>query len=154
MPYAADGQISRDPIPSGIEITEQQYVAALEGMLAGDVVSTDGGFSVGPAPEPLPEAAPEPTPDQVLAGFLHSIQSLLDAPARQLGYDSIASAITYAEEPSAPKFQVEGQAFRAWRSLVWAYSYDQLAKVEAGQRPQPTIEQFLSELPPLDLPKQ
>lgn len=62
MPYAANGQISRAHIPDGIEITEEQYSAALDGMLAGNIVSIDGGFSVGPAPKP--ESRPEPVPEQ------------------------------------------------------------------------------------------
>ena len=35
MPYASDGQISQDPIEGGIEITEQQYAEAIEGMCEG-----------------------------------------------------------------------------------------------------------------------
>ena len=68
------------------------------------------------------------------------------------GYDSIATAISYAEEPAVPKFQNDGKAFRAWRSLVWAYAYEQLAAVKAGERTQPTVEDFLLELPDLELP--
>jgi len=89
-----------------------------------------------------------------VSDYRAAIQQHMDAAAIAAGYDDIASAVTYAEEPSVSKFQVEGQAFRTWRSLCWAYSYDQLARVEAGQRPQPTIEQFLAELPSLDLPQQ
>lgn len=35
MPYAADGQIAQNPIEGGIEITEQQYAEAIEGMTEG-----------------------------------------------------------------------------------------------------------------------
>lgn len=35
MPYAIDGAISRDPFEGGIEITDQQYAEALEGMCEG-----------------------------------------------------------------------------------------------------------------------
>ncbi len=87
-----------------------------------------------------------------LQGHIAAAQNLLDSSAQAYGYDSIASAVTYAEEPAVPKFQAEGQAFRAWRSLVWAYGYEQLALVEAGERPAPTIPEFIAELPPLDLP--
>lgn len=56
MPYAADGQISREALAEGIEITEQQYAAALAGMLAGDHVQLRGGqLYIGPLPEPEPE---------------------------------------------------------------------------------------------------
>lgn len=153
MPYAADGRLSYDPIPNGIVITEQQYQQGLTGMLAGEHVQiVDGQFVVGPMPEPEPLPEPEPDPNEIVAMFRDSIQLKLDEQARRYGYDGIASAVTYADEPAVPKFQAEGQAFRAWRSLVWAYGYEQLALVESGQRPAPTIPDFIAELPPLELP--
>lgn len=41
-----------------------------------------------------------------------------------------------------------------WRSLVWAFAYacEQRALVLAGEREQPTVEDFLLELPGLELP--
>ena len=59
MPYAIDGQISQDPLAGGIEISDAQYAAAIEGMVAGLVVTISGGFNVGPAVE---EAPIEPAP--------------------------------------------------------------------------------------------
>lgn len=61
MPYAADGQISQEPLPGGIEISSQQYAQALEGMLAGDQVRIVNAKMVVAAPEPDPQ--PEPMPD-------------------------------------------------------------------------------------------
>lgn len=81
--------------------------------------------------------------------FEQAIQAHLDAAARRRGYDSIATAVSYAEEPAVPKFQEDGKAFRAWRSLVWAYAYQELAKVKAGEREIPTLDAFLAELPAL-----
>lgn len=65
MPYAAENQISQSPIVGGIEITEQQYADALEGMLAGKVITIDGGFAVIDPPkpeEPEPETSKSPSP--------------------------------------------------------------------------------------------
>jgi hypothetical protein len=84
--------------------------------------------------------------------FEHAVQAKLDGAAVAARYDSIATAVSYAEEPAVPKFQNDGIAFRAWRSLVWAYAYEQLAKVLAGEREQPTVGEFLLELPVLELP--
>lgn len=95
---------------------------------------------------------PAPTTEQLVSEFRASIQRHLDAAAVTAGYDDIKTAVTYAEEPAVPKFQAEGQAFRAWRSVVWDYSYAQLDAVLAGEREQPTIEAFLAELPALVLP--
>jgi len=84
--------------------------------------------------------------------FERAIQSHLDAAARDRGYDSISTAVSYAEEPAVPKFQSDGMAFRAWRSLVWQYAYQELAKVKAGEREIPSLDVFLAELPALSLP--
>lgn len=101
-----------------------------------------------PAPEPEPE--PEPlTPEQVQANKVWAVQFYMDSAARELGYDSISNAITYAEEPAVPKFQEEGKAFRAWRSLVWEKCYQILDEVQEGKRDIPTDEELISELPVL-----
>ncbi|SEB99474.1 hypothetical protein SAMN05216205_1186 [Pseudomonas mohnii] len=89
---------------------------------------------------------------EITAAFEQAIQARLNEAAIAARYDSIATAVSYAEEPAVPKFQNDGKAFRAWRSLVWAYAYEQLAAVKAGERTQPTVEDFLLELPELELP--
>lgn len=81
-----------------------------------------------------------------------AVQRHMDNLAFAAGYDDIKTAVTYADEPAVAKFQQEGQAFRAWRSLCWAYCYEQLAAVQTNQRPQPTVEELLGELPTLLLP--
>jgi hypothetical protein len=95
-------------------------------------------------------------PEQVIAAvtsnFEQATQDHLNAAAVAAGYDDISTAVSYAEEPAVPKFQNDGIAFRKWRSLVWAYAYEQLAKVLAGEREQPTVDEFLGELPVLELP--
>lgn len=83
--------------------------------------------------------------------FESAIQDLLDQSAKNKGYDSIFTAISYAEEPSVAKFQNDGRAFRSWRSQVWEYAYQELAKVKAGERPTPELTEFLSELPTLTI---
>lgn len=98
------------------------------------------------------EAGPAPTPEQQIEHFRAVIQEHMDAAARLAGYDDIKNAVTYADEPSVPKFQAEGQALRAWRSLVWAYGYEQIAAVQSGSRPLPTPEALIAELPPLVMP--
>lgn len=81
--------------------------------------------------------------------FEQAIQRHLDGAAQASGYDSIATAVSYAEEPAVPRFQEDGRAFRAWRSLVWAYAYQELARVKAGEREIPALDAFLAELPAL-----
>lgn len=101
------------------------------------------------------DAAPAPVPMDTAAitkAYEGAVQQKLNESAVAAGYDSIATAVSYAEEPAVPKFQLDGIAFRKWRSLVWAFAYAQLALVLSGEREQPAVETFLSELPALELP--
>lgn len=83
----------------------------------------------------------------VKASYEFAVQNHLDAKAKELQFDSIHTAVTYADEPSVPRFQADGIALRAWRSLVWAAVYQALDDVMAGQRPQPTVDELIEELP-------
>ena len=90
-----------------------------------------------------------PTPEQAIESMRVAIQSHMDSTAQAYGYDDVKAAVTYADEPAVPKFQAEGRAFRAWRSLVWSHTYGVLDEVQAGEREQPTVEEVIAELPEL-----
>lgn len=102
--------------------------------------------------ELIPVTPNVPTEAETLALYEASIDQHLDSTAWLYGYDSILSAVTYADEPAVAAFQVEGQALRRWRSLVWQKCRDVLADYRAGQRPAPTASELIAELPDLDLP--
>jgi hypothetical protein len=89
-----------------------------------------------------------PAPTEV--DYAAAILSMLDAAARQRGYDDIQSAVSYRDDPNAT-FAQEGQAYFAWRSAVWTYAYAELDKVQSGARAQPSVADFLTELPALAL---
>lgn len=76
-----------------------------------------------------------------------AIQSALDTQARSMGYDSIHTAVTYADEPAVVKFQTEGQALRAWRSTIWDAAYKILADWQASLIPEPTKSEVLAAMP-------
>ncbi|MET3178163.1 UNVERIFIED_ORG: hypothetical protein ABIC43_001317 [Variovorax guangxiensis] len=137
----------------------KRYFAAANGMwIAEDI----------PVPEPVPEpsappepeapgieqpAAPEPhepTLEERAAALRDGVQKHLDSTAAAHGFDDIGTAVTYAEEPAVPRFQAQGRAFRAWRSLVWDFCYSLEDKVAAGQADEPTLEQLLPMLPVCD----
>ena len=80
-----------------------------------------------------------------------AVQLFMDHVAQEHGYDSVATAVSYAEEPAVPKFQSDGRAFREWRSLVWAYCYAQLDAYKAGTIEKPTVEQLIAGLPALSI---
>lgn len=96
----------------------------------------------------------EPAPEQnapSLDDYRFAIQSHIDATARQRSYDSGITCASYVGSTN-PAWAAEAAAFTAWRDAVWVYAYAELAKVENGQRPQPTVETILAELPAMTWP--
>lgn len=79
------------------------------------------------------------------AVFTAAIQRHLDAKANERYYDNIHTAIGYRGDPNA-SFAAEAHALFAWRSAVWTYSTAELAKVLAGERSRPNVEEFLVQL--------
>ena len=142
-----DAAIHGDNMPADVvEITAEEHAALLDGQSAGLVIAwgDDGA--------PFLQQPPPPTTEQLITQYRDAVQAHLDGAAKTAGYDDIKTAVTYAEEPAVPKFQVEGQAFRAWRSLVWQYGYAQLDAILAGERERPPVGEFIAELPALVLP--
>jgi len=79
--------------------------------------------------------------------FEVAIQTWMDDKALELGYESIHTAVTYADEAAVAVFQIEGLSLRAWRSKVWAASYKILDDVLKGVREEPSTSELLKELP-------
>lgn len=88
---------------------------------------------------------------QLQDSLTKAVQAHLDSTAQAAGYDNVTSAVTYADEPVVPKFQAEGKAFRAWRSLVWAHCIKVLDEVNSGARNIPTESELIGELPILNI---
>lgn len=131
-----------------VPIKEKEYLALLSGETEGMVISPGAGG------KPELSVRPPQTDEQIILVFKKAIQRHMDEVAITLGYDDIKAAITYAEEPAVPKFQAEGRALRAWRSLVWSYGYEQIDAVQSGERPLPDLEDLIAELPALVMPPQ
>jgi hypothetical protein len=96
-------------------------------------------------------ANPPPTAEQIIAGFTAGVQQHLDTFARTRDYDGILSAATYATS-AVPKFKTEGQYAVEARDATWAKCYEVLDAVQSGQRPMPTLEELIAELPVLTWP--
>lgn len=87
--------------------------------------------------------------DEVVRSIVTAVQAHMDAVAQSMGYDDIKTAVTYADEPAVPRFQAEGQALRAWRSLVWAACYSGLDDIRAGHASMPeSADAVIAALPP------
>ncbi|WP_019567286.1 hypothetical protein [Agrobacterium sp. 10MFCol1.1] len=93
---------------------------------------------------------PEPIPPTI-TDYENAIQELVDSSARERQFRDGVTLASYTAS-TKPKWAAEAQAFVAWRDNVWFYANGELAKVQAGQRPQPTVDQFLAEISPIAWP--
>ncbi|WP_421367046.1 hypothetical protein [Agrobacterium tumefaciens] len=105
-------------------------------------MTADEIAEIGIPPEPIP-----PT----ITDYENAIQDLVDSTARERQFRDGVTLASYTAS-TKQKWAAEAQAFVAWRDNVWFYAYGELAKVQAGQRPQPTVEQFLGEIAPIAWP--
>lgn len=85
------------------------------------------------------------------ADFAAAIQAHIDGTARAREYNDAVTCASYAAS-TIPAWRADGEAFVSWRDGVWAYAFEQLALVQAGQRTQPTIAELIAELPPIAWP--
>lgn len=92
-----------------------------------------------------------PQPTVTIADYENAIQNLVDETARERQFRDGVTLASYTAS-TKPKWAAEAQAFVAWRDNAWFYAYGELAKVQAGQREQPTVEQFLTEISPIAWP--
>ncbi|MGO4670097.1 hypothetical protein [Bosea sp. 2RAB26] len=97
--------------------------------------------------EPLAFEPPPVTVDTYRA----AIQAHVDATAQQRSYDSGITCASYVNS-TVPEWAAQAAAFVAWRDAVWAHAYTELAKVEGGQRPLPSVAAIIFELPAIAWP--
>jgi hypothetical protein len=111
---------------------------------------------LGPCPDGWSATPPPPTReekrDAMQKAYAEAIQAHLDAFAQTRNYDNIMSAATYAAS-TVPKFKAEGQYAVEIRDATWAKGYEILDAVFSGQRPMPTVEEVIAEMPPLEWPE-
>lgn len=78
--------------------------------------------------------------------YRKAIQSLIDGKAQEKQYDDGNSLASYVNS-TVPEWAAEAQTFVAWRDQVWAYALAELTKVQKAEREQPSVDDFLAELP-------
>ncbi len=117
-----------------VEITDEQYT---------ELVVNQGERKLinGEVVEYIP-----PTPVPTISDYQKAIQSQIDAKAQEKQYNNSATLASYVNSTVAA-WAAEAQAFVAWRDQVWAYALAELDKVQSGEREQPSVEAFLTELP-------
>lgn len=87
-----------------------------------------------------PVAAPAPpaaTFEEKVLAWRTVVTAYANMVARACAFDSIDEAVTYAEEPAVPKFQMQGQALRAWRSRLWQAFDTLVAEIKGNVAEEP-----------------
>lgn len=152
--YSVDIPVENGAYISGQALAEHILAFAPHGQIARLVALRDtppstAGIVV--EPDPVPEVPAPTTLEELTKVYTDAVQNHLDVGARARGYDNIVSACSYAGYTNA--FEAEGISFGQWRAACWVYCYAELAKVEVGTRPLPTIPEILAELPARVLPE-
>ena len=89
------------------------------------------------------------TLDELTLLFKEKTQELLDAKAREKGYDDILSACSYAGYEN--DFKAEGEAFGVWRTKVWKYGYALLEAISKGEKELPkSFKELIKDMPKLE----
>jgi hypothetical protein len=96
-------------------------------------------------PEEIAELKAIPASTPTITDYENAIQNLVDNTAREKQFRDGVTLASYIGS-TIQTWAAEAQAFVAWRDNVWFYAYGELAKVQSGQRPQPTVDQFLGEI--------
>lgn len=90
--------------------------------------------------KPAPQS---PTAEELVAIYRGAVGRHIDAMAVRLGFDSIVTAVTYADEPADDRNQKYGLALRAWRSECWKACRDVLVAWQSGTLQEEITEQGL-----------
>tara|TARA_R110002126_G_scaffold10384_3_gene47293 strand:- start:722 stop:1021 length:300 start_codon:yes stop_codon:yes gene_type:complete len=83
--------------------------------------------------------------------FRKAVGDHIDAQATAEGFDSIVTAVTYADEPADQVNQAKGVALREWRSLCWEYCRTELTAWQSTGV-EPVVEDLIAGLPVLITP--
>lgn len=97
-----------------------------------------------------PPPEPEPLPTD-LGDYQRAIERHVDMVAAEKQYGGAVSIATYVNS-TIPQWKAEAEAFVTWRDGVYYYAITELAKVENGEREQPTIADFIAELQVIEWP--
>jgi hypothetical protein len=89
--------------------------------------------------------------ERKVAMFRKAVGDYINTKATLEGFDSIVTAVTYADEPADPVNQLKGVALREWRSLCWEHCRNELGVWESTGV-EPVVEDLIAGLPMLTIP--
>lgn len=129
----------QEPPSDAVPITAERHAELLQAQAEGlcIVAGPDG------QPQAVPRQRRAPSRDELLRYLQVDMSVHLNRAAQALGYDSMASAVSYAEDDTVPVWQAEGRALRAWRSTCWSTFYGLTSGTEL-----PSWNQVREQLPP------
>jgi len=131
-----DSEISSSLPSDAVIITPAQKDAVFAEQAKGKrITSDDKGYPIAVDPA-------DPTKDQIIFIYESAAQKNLDTVAKSWGYDSILSAVSYANSTN-PQYKADAAAMIEWRDAYWAEAYN----IEAGTLPA-SADAFVSLLPP------
>jgi len=84
--------------------------------------------------------------------YQDAIQRQVDATAMAKKFNDGVTLASYSNSTNVI-WQAQSVTFIAWRDAVWQFAYAELERVMTGQRPQPTVSEFLAELPAIIWPE-
>jgi hypothetical protein len=90
-----------------------------------------------------------PTMDEIKKVYENAVQAHLDATAQTRGYDNTYTCLSYLSSTDE-KWKRESLAFSEWRDSVWRKAHEILNAYMAGEIAQPTVEEVIAQLPPVD----
>lgn len=90
-----------------------------------------------------------PAPEQI--DYQNAIQAHIDATAQDRDFHDGVHAASYYNS-TIPNYAADAATFVAWRDAVWVYAYTEMAKVQGGQRAQPSVGELVAELPAIAWP--
>jgi hypothetical protein len=83
--------------------------------------------------------------------YQSALNEFINNKASERQYDNAMAISSYVNSTNA-QWASEANAFIAWRDAVYLLAIDTLNKVQSGEMPQPTIDDFLSQLPEIEWP--
>lgn len=88
-------------------------------------------------------------PEPSEADYANAIQAYVDRVAVDRGYESGIALASYVNS-TIDQWATEARTFIAWRDQTWAYAFQLLQGVQAGQVPTPTVSGVIDSLPKIE----
>jgi hypothetical protein len=128
------------------------YVSRNEGKIETIFGMPQDGLDLEEIPDDATEILAFFNPPLAIPDYQSAVQSHVDQMARSQQFNDGVTLASYKDSTNA-LWAAQAAAFIAWRDQVWAYSYEQLAAVQAAIRPQPSIQELIAELPAISWPE-